>query len=166
MAYTFFLSYTHTKNEDGRVTLFFNHLLTEIKNITGKESTAFMDIHEILGGDEWEIKITKSLEDASILLILLSTAWLKSDSCIKEYNTFRRFNDDKGRHIIPLQWRYIYPQELTTENDKQIMAQMESLQIIDWIKLSNNNDYQSSTTLKQNIADLADLMKRKILGIS
>jgi hypothetical protein len=96
MAYTFFLSYTHTKNEDGRVTLFFNHLLTEIKNITGKESTAFMDIHEILGGDEWEIKITKSLEDASILLILLSTAWLKSDSCIKEYNTFRRFNDDKG----------------------------------------------------------------------
>ena len=96
-----------------------------------------MDIHEILGGDEWEIKITKSLEDASILLILLSTAWLKSDSCIKEYNTFRRFNDDKRRHIIPLQWRYIYPQELTTENDKQIMAQMESLQIIDWIFLIN-----------------------------
>src|SRR5262249_1210487 len=97
-----FVSYTHQKNEFDAVSLFHDHYLNELSQLDPR-ATVFMDTVRIRTGDRFAEVIKKNLEQADVLLVLLSNDWLESEWCQKEFEIFSAYKAAEGRrpHILP-----------------------------------------------------------------
>jgi hypothetical protein len=145
MATEIFLSYTRSKNRYNYITQFHDHLQTEFRNKSGNQkATIFFDEEHIAGGEKFDEKIEEELNNAKILLVLLSPTWVNSAYCNKEFDFFSK--KDSKKVIIPILWDQIHlPQHNWIE--------WKDLQYEDW----------NSTALKKATGKLAEKLNKEYL---
>src|SRR5580692_7956310 len=73
-----FLSYAHADRT------FSLRLQTELARIAGERQIEVWTDREILPGEEWEVRIRAALDQARIILLLISLEFLESKACRRE----------------------------------------------------------------------------------
>jgi hypothetical protein len=126
-----FISYTRPKDKFDAVTEFQQHF----ENVLGDSvpgSTVFLDTIAIQAGDRFPEKITHELNEADVLMVLISPAWLDSPWCRKEFDLFSAKQTAQGQRpcILPVLWTKT-PDLKTTANDR-IARELASFQYHDW----------------------------------
>ena len=97
MSVKIFISYTHS---DG----------TTVKNVIDtfapmeriKEVEILWDRDIKAGSDFWNEDIPKMMDESDIICLFLSTAYLASESCIKEKEIAEKLRKEKGLVVIPI----------------------------------------------------------------
>lgn len=89
-----FISYSHFNEQELNNLLKTNAL---VKNLEGIWYDRKMN-----GGDEWNNSIELELNDADVVLLLISQKYLKSNACNKEKDYAKNLSDKKGIKIISI----------------------------------------------------------------
>jgi len=55
---------------------------------------------KITAGSNWEENIIKNLNDADIVVFLITTNWLGSDACIKEWDLAKSFSKEQPNKLL------------------------------------------------------------------
>src|SRR4051794_29763644 len=93
---TIFVSYSH-KDEDFR-----KRLHVELSQLVSQLNVALWDDRQILPGSVWDTQITNKLEQAEILLILLSPEFLASPQCMREARRALEIHKRDNRPLVPI----------------------------------------------------------------
>jgi hypothetical protein len=123
--YWFFFSYNHEtyKNalwskldkQGNFLESFFDELCKKVSDLTGDaaESVASRDQDRLQIGDKWSPRLVEGLQHSRVLVSILSPQYMKSESCGKEVEFFRRrlkklqqssFDPKESPRIIPVFW--------------------------------------------------------------
>lgn len=92
-----FISYSH-KDEDYK-----DELKTHLKPLERMQRISIWDDRAIDAGDEWHPQIMNALEDAEIILMLISNYFIASDFCYdKELKRALERHEAKTARVIPI----------------------------------------------------------------
>jgi cobaltochelatase CobT len=137
-----FVSYTRIKDvmAPSPVSKFVERLENHMRRQTGNVSySVFQDKTHISPGADWVSRIKSELDSASVLLVLLSPTWIRSDWCKAEYQIFKDSTRASGRKrlVIPLLWDPFpsYQVLSPTPEENQILNELRQIHHADWSKL-------------------------------
>ncbi len=121
--YRFFFSYSHLDHKNAQygrecnyLEDFFEELCKHVSsNTPGEpaESVAYRDQDRIQIGDYWSPNIIEGLKHSRVLVSMLSSTYLASESCGREFQSFLQrfyllqqgsFNPNASPRIIPVFW--------------------------------------------------------------
>jgi hypothetical protein len=147
-----FISYTREKDKFEEIVSVFRARLENEMQLRDREATVFQDANEISAGQRFPIEITKNIADSDVLVVLLSPAWLQSEWCRKEFDTFVTKEISEGREprILPLLWVDV---SLASDSEDPIARQLYPIQNRDWRDL-RKKDWKSED-LKNELDALA-----------
>ena len=133
-----FLSYTRSKDQYSKVTTFRERLEAELL-IRRPGTKIFQDKENISEGEHFPEVIKDQIDQADLLLTLLSPAWLVSDWCRKEFSFFtRQLSDEKRLHrIMPVLW--VETPQVDANSTDPIAKALSSIQYSDWRERRYNN---------------------------
>jgi len=101
-----FVSYPHVLNEPyervdhGWVTYFIRQLKKSMSGDMGKKVKIWLDNEDLRGNDNIAQTIENALHNSATLLIVLSEAYLRSDWCKREMNTFAQQDCEKRVFVV------------------------------------------------------------------
>ena len=90
----FFYSYCHADSEQ-RAALE-KHLSMLVRN---KVISPWHDA-DIVAGSDWKRNIVKNLEEADIVVFLVTTSWLGSEACIEEWELAKKFSEKQPNKVL------------------------------------------------------------------
>lgn len=142
-----FLSYARIdeKSSYGRILKLANDVANSYQSITGKTVGVFKDVESIKPGDDWRDRIRLGLSDSSILLAVISPAYLRSAACREELSEFLAFLDANSstRLIIPL--LFAASDRIANEfGQDDLWGRLEQLQWLDISQLRYSDEGTSS----------------------
>ena len=153
-----FMSYVHfdDRSENGRITQFREFLSTEVKMQTGEDFSIFQDRQDIAWGVNWKELITKSIDNATFLIPIITPGFFKSKNCREELELFIKREKDLKRNDLILPVYYVStpliddPENRIKDNLAQIIADH---QFADWRKLRFED--MNSIRIKEALEGLA-----------
>ena len=160
MACDIFLSYTRLKDFRGIVADFAVHLQRETQKKTGRTSLhVFLDTKYIPPGAKWSPVIEAELASASMLLILLSPTWIRSEWCRREYSRFVFQSSERGidRHVVPLIWDDVSQDDCETDEQRTMLSEVLEHQAEAWGDLQYET--WQSESLRKAFGQLATRLK-------
>ena len=96
MSFDLFVSYSRRDNEQGQITTLKEQIEADYRAFAGDELRSFFDLHDIHGGEDWRHRILEGLRDSSLLLLVLSPAYLASDYCEWEIVEFLKYEHSRS----------------------------------------------------------------------
>ena len=149
-----FISYTRNKDAFNVVTKFRDHLANELSQ-SKPGSAVFQDKSNMRPGDRFPVVIADSLNDADVLLVLVSPAWLASDWCRREFEQFCAGKAASGRSpcIVPVLW--VSTPTLEENSTDPIAAELAKIHYTDFRDLHFQN--WDNPELLRSVAQLAEL---------
>jgi len=154
MANEVFISYSREKNEFNVVTEFHKQLQHNLKIRTDSSTTIFIDHQDIQAGEVFEKRIRAVLENAKVMIILLSPIWLNSEWCRKEYRIFATKEGTKT--ILPVLWVNTSGDDAKGSEARKIWEETKEIDYADWRKL---NYMTQGDALMKEVGILADRIK-------
>jgi len=150
-------------NESIRIETF-EAIAQEVNGRLGGQDFAFwVDKKNLRAGDQWRTHLHAVLADCDFLVVLVSPAFLRSDVCHEEFDTFRgRFSDTgcDGR-IIPILLRDI-PEGSRRISKPQyaFRDRLKAYQRRDWRALADLDTEARTHEFRGTAADIADQIHR------
>jgi hypothetical protein len=132
-----FFSYAHADDDQGGAELGLLHrMLTEELSVqSGRDVPVFRDRDDLAWGQEWEERIYRALDTASVLVPIVSPSYLVSEQCVEELRWF--LNRERrlltSGLILPIYWIDIgsfNPVDHGAVGD--VVAALASRQYADW----------------------------------
>jgi len=156
--YQAFLSYSHADDEflDGAVTWLRQELERASKAVTGRQFTIFQDRDGIAFGDNWQNRLDSALEEATVLLPLLTPSFFSSDACCSEVLKFLEYEGSIGRNdlILPIYMIDANNFDIPASGQKgQVARVLSERQHRDWRRIAF--DLRGSKDIKLRVANLA-----------
>jgi tetratricopeptide (TPR) repeat protein len=105
MAYDLFISYSRKDNQQGQVTALKEQIEADYREFANEELHCFFDMDAIAGMDDWRHRILQGLSESSILLLVLSPAYLDSPYCEWEIVEFLKYEHARsvgGQGVAPI----------------------------------------------------------------
>jgi len=148
-----FLSYTRTKDTYNAVTEFRDHLAQELSLISS-DSDVFQDRSHIGAGDHFPEVLEDAIKQATVLIVLISPAWLESKWCRKEFELFTNAGRDAARlnRVLPVLW--VNTPALANPGNDSIATALAKINYADWRDLRHEN--WSNAELGRQVNKLAE----------
>jgi len=120
-----------------RLNKFKRHLEDELGALAA-DAQVFVDT-EMPGGTHFPDELVRQLEDADVLLVMLTPAWLQSNWCRREFDVFTRNIRDRGRvdRVLPLLWAQT--PDMSQESHDQIARSLANILHADWTDKRHKN---------------------------
>jgi TIR domain len=157
-----FMSYARfdDQHEGGRITEFRENLSAEVRFQTAEEFVIFQDRNDIAWGQSWQRRIEEGLDAATLLLVVITPSFFRSEACRKEVKRFLRREYALGRHDLILPLYYATTPEIEDPQRRKADALAQSIasrQYADWREL--RFDPFTSPEMRRAVAQLATRMR-------
>jgi len=157
-----FMSYVRfdDAHEDGQLTAFRERLAGEIRIQTGHEFPIFQDRNDIAWGQNWRQRIEETLDEASLLLVIVTPSLFHSPACRDEVARFRDREQTLGRTDLILPVYYVGAREMDDSDLRKandLASLLWSRQYADWREL--RFEPLTSSVVRKQIAALATRMR-------
>jgi parallel beta-helix repeat protein len=157
-----FMSYVRfdDAHEDGQLSAFRERLAGEIRIQTGHEFPIFQDRNDIAWGQNWRQRIEETLDEVTLLLVIVTPGLFHSPACRGEVARFRERELTLGRTDLILPVYYVSAREMD-DPDLRKSDDLASLlwerQYADWREL--RFEPLTSPVVRKQIATLATRMR-------
>lgn len=131
-----FFSYVQADDEHdgGNLTRLRNRLAAEVRMQTGEEFLIFQDRDDILWGQRWQSRIERTIDASTLLIAVVTPAFLRSEPCRGEVQRFLERERALGRDDLILPIHYVDTPRLADDDD-EIAKELRSRQWVDWREL-------------------------------
>ena len=147
-------------HEDGQLSAFRERLAGEVRIQTGREFPIFQDRNDIGWGQNWRQRIEETLDEVTLLLVIVTPGLFHSSACRGEVARFRERERKLGRADLILPVYYVSAREMD-DPDLRKSDDLASLlwerQYADWREL--RFEPPTSPVLRKAIAALASRMR-------
>jgi F-box protein 11 len=147
-------------HEDGQLSAFRERLAGEIRIQTGHEFPIFQDRNDIAWGQNWRQRIEETLDEVTLLLVIITPGLFQSPACRDEVARFRQREQKLGRGDLILPVYYVAAREMDdTEHRKadDLASLLWSRQYADWREL--RFEPLTSPAVRKQLATLATRMR-------
>jgi parallel beta-helix repeat protein len=153
-----FMSYSHFDDEHdrGRLSEFRAQLAGEVRAQTGQPFEIFQDRTDIAWGQNWRRRIEETLDAVTLLLVILTPGFFRSDACRGEVTRFLKREKELGRSDLILPVYYITSPEMNDPSSDELAKVLASRQYANWRKLRLKPI--TSPEVLEAIAELAEQM--------
>lgn len=158
-----FWSYAHDDDEAsrGRVLRMAEHLQAELALLSAHPPKFFVDRDSLAWGDHWRRVVDVALDDAALLIAVVTPRYFASLECRHELLTFYGEGASRESTDLLLPVLFVPVAGLTPENPDPAMALVGKSQYEDWTKLRLADDSsaqynESINRLAARLLDLAD----------
>jgi parallel beta-helix repeat protein len=164
-----FMSYVRfdDAHEDGQLSAFRERLAGEIRIQTGREFPIFQDRNDIAWGQNWRQRIEETLDEVTLLLVIVTPGLFQSPACRDEVARFRERERKLGRTDLILPLYYVSAREMD-DPDLRKSDDLASLlwerQYADWREL--RFEPLTSPVVRKAVAALATRMRDAYYGLS
>ena len=157
-----FMSYVRfdDAHEDGQLSAFRERLAGEIRIQTGHEFPIFQDRNDIAWGQNWRQRIEETLDQVTLLLVIVTPGLFHSPACRDEVERFRERERKLGRTDLILPVYYVAAQEMDDPEPRRaddLATLLWSRQYADWREL--RFEPLTSPVIRKAIATLATRMR-------
>jgi parallel beta-helix repeat protein len=157
-----FMSYVRfdDAHEDGQLTTFRERLAGEIRIQTGREFPIFQDRNDIAWGQNWRQRIEETLDEVTLLLVIVTPGLFHSPACRDEVGRFREREKKLGRTDLILPVYYVAAREMDDPELRRaddLATLLWSRQYADWREL--RFEPLTSPVIRKAIATLATRMR-------
>ena len=157
-----FMSYARFNDvhDDGQVTAFRERLAAEVRVQTGEEFAIFQDRADIAWGQNWRRRIEQALDGVTLLLVIITPSFFRSDACRAEVARFAERERELGRDDLILPVYYVSAPELDDPGRRdadKLAGLLASRQFTDWREL--RFEPFTSPVARKAIAQLASRMR-------
>jgi parallel beta-helix repeat protein len=157
-----FMSYVRfdDAHEDGQLSAFRERLAGEIRIQTGHEFPIFQDRNDIAWGQNWRQRIEETLDEVTLLLVIVTPGLFHSPACRDEVARFRERERELGRTDLILPVYYVAAQEMDDPDRRHaddLASLLWSRQYADWREL--RFEPLTSPVVRKQIATLATRMR-------
>ena len=157
-----FMSYVRfdDAHEDGQLSAFRERLAGEIRIQTGREFPIFQDRNDIAWGQNWRQRIEETLDEVTLLLVIVTPGLFQSLACRDEVAQFheREVKLDHGDLILPVY--YVSAMEMDDPDLRaadDLASLLWSRQYADWREL--RFEPLTSPVVRKALAQLASRMR-------
>jgi CRP-like cAMP-binding protein len=135
-----FMSYARFDDlhDDGKLTAFRERLAAEVRAQTGQKFAIFQDRADIAWGENWQQRIVQALDNATLLLVIITPGFFHSPHCRAEVQQFLDRERQLGRDDLILPVYYIKTPEIDDPGrraDDPLAAALAARQYADWREL-------------------------------
>ena len=132
-----FMSYARFNDvhDDGQLTAFRERLAAEVRAQTGEEFPIFQDRADIAWGQSWRRRIEEALDGVTLLLVIITPGFFRSEACREEVERFAARERALGRDDLILPLYYISAPELDDLARREadpVAGLLASRQLADW----------------------------------
>jgi parallel beta-helix repeat protein len=164
-----FMSYVRfdDAHEDGQLSAFRERLAGEIRIQTGREFPIFQDRNDIAWGQNWRQRIEETLDEVTLLLVIVTPGLFQSPACRDEVARFRERERKLGRGDLILPVYYVGARELDDPDQRkadELATLLWSRQYADWREL--RFEPLTSPVVRKALAALATRMRDAYYGIT
>jgi parallel beta-helix repeat protein len=157
-----FMSYVRVDDahEDGQLSAFRERLAGEIRIQTGHEFPIFQDRNDIAWGQNWRQRIEETLDEVTLLLVIVTPSLFHSPACRDEVARFREREQELGRTDLILPLYYVSAREMDDpdlRNANDLASLLWSRQYADWREL--RFEPLISPVVRRAVAALATRMR-------
>ena len=157
-----FMSYVRfdDAHEDGQLTAFRERLVGEIRIQTGHEFPIFQDRNDIAWGQNWRQRIEETLDEVTLLLVIVTPSLFHSPACRDEMARFRERERELRRTDLILPVYYVSAREMDDPDLRaadELASLLWSRQYADWREL--RFEPLTSPVVRKQIAMLAIRMR-------
>jgi parallel beta-helix repeat protein len=157
-----FMSYVRfdDAHEDGQLGAFRERLAGEIRIQTGHEFPIFQDRNDIAWGQNWRQRIEETLDEVTLLLVIVTPSLFHSPACRDEVVRFREREQELGRGDLILPVYYVAAQEMDDPDRRhadELASLLWSRQYADWREL--RFEPLTSPVVRKAMAQLASRMR-------
>ena len=118
----------------------------------GQEFPVFQDRKDILVGEQWDARIRTAIENTTLLIAIVTPAFLRSEACREEVNLFVDQERRLGRDDLIIPVLYVRTPRLN-DTDDEVAQILNARQHIDWTELRLED--LGSSMLRKEVSDLA-----------
>ena len=153
-----FLSYARSDDhyENGRITALRRALSAELEVQSARPFPIFQDTEHIHVGQQWRKQIESQIEGTTVLIAIVTPAFLANDACRDEVMRFRKAEQKRGRDDLIIPVIYIGVDKVVDSSD-EVAGAIASRQPMDWSEL--RFEPLDGASVRRAVANLA----RKIL---
>ena len=164
-----FMSYVRfdDAHDDGQLSSFRERLAAEVRMQTGLDFPIFQDRNDIAWGQNWRQRIDETLDEVTMLLVIITPGLFQSPACREEVARFRERERKLGRTDLILPVYYVGAPaidlpELRRADD--LASLLWSRQYADWREL--RFEPMTSPVVRKAIAVLASRMRDTYYGLT
>lgn len=152
--YAAFYSYVRSddRNEGGRITALRERLSAEMEVQLGQDFRVFQDRKHILVGEQWDARIRTALKSTTLLIAVVTPAFLRSEACREEVKLFVDQERHLGRDDLIIPVLYVRTPNLD-DTDDEIAQIISARQHVDWTEFRLED--LDSSMLRKAVSDLA-----------
>jgi parallel beta-helix repeat protein len=164
-----FMSYVRfdDAHDDGQLSAFRERLAAEVRVQTGREFPIFQDRNDIAWGQNWRQRIEETLDEVTLLLVIVTPGLFQSSACREEVARFREREQKLGRTDLILPVYYVSAREMDDPNVRRaddLANLLWSRQYADWREL--RFEPLTSPVVRKQIAALASRMRDAYYGVT
>ena len=156
-----FMSYARfdDAHDQGQLSEFRERLAAEVRAQTGQGLEIFQDRTDIAWGQNWRKRIDEALDAATLLLVIMTPEFFRSEMCRKEVDRFAARERMLGRSDLILPVYYISAREVedsAVQASDEIAVLLTARQFADWRELRFKP--LASPAARRALAELASRM--------
>jgi hypothetical protein len=143
-------------HDGGQLTRFRELLAAEVQAQTGREFAIFQDRNDIAWGQNWQRRIDETLDDVTVLLVVVTPSLFRSAASRSEAARFLERERALGRDDLIMPIYYISTPVLddpVLRETDELAAIISSRQVADWREL--RFEPSTSPLLRKSVAQLA-----------
>ena len=157
-----FMSYVRfvDQHDDGQLTQFRERLAAEVRVQTGEEFPIFQDRNDIDWGQNWQARIDETLDEVTLLLVIITPSFFRSPACRDEVERFLARERELGRQDLILPVYYVSTPELDDPEQRdadELAGVLASRQFADWREL--RFEPFTSPVVRKALSQLASRMR-------
>lgn len=157
-----FMSYVRfdDAHEDGQLSAFRERLAGEIRIQTGTAFPIFQDRNDIAWGQNWRQRIEETLDEVTLLLVIVTPSLFHSPACREEVARFREREQEMGRTDLILPLYYVSAREMDDPGLREsddLASLLWERQYADWREL--RFEPLTSPVVRKALARLASRMR-------
>ena len=118
----------------------------------GQDVRVFQDRKDILVGEQWDARIRTALKSTTLLIAIVTPAFLRSDACREEVKLFVDQERHLGRDDLIIPVLYVRTPNLD-DTDDEIAQILSARQHVDWTEFRLED--LDSSMLRKAVSDLA-----------
>jgi hypothetical protein len=148
------------QHDDGQLTQFRDRLSAEVRAQTGYEFPIFQDRSDIAWGQAWQQRIEQALDNVTLLVVIITPSFFRSDACRAELERFLARELELGRQDLILPVYYVSTLELddpVLRDADELARVVASRQLADWREL--RFEPFTSPVVRRAVAQLAARMR-------
>ena len=150
------------QHEGGKLTQFSERLAAEVQVQIGEEFLIFQDRNDVAWGQNWQARINEALDEATLLIPIITPAFFRSPACREELSRFLERERQLGRDNLILPVYYISTPKLDDPRRRKadkLAKAVASRQYADWREL--RFEPLTSPVAGRALAQLAGRMRNR-----